>query len=81
MNIMMINETDYGGIETSISNGSLPLVFITLVISEPLMFGDEFIAGFLNQDYPKENLVICISARSNHSGILVLGTTCQSETD
>ena len=70
MNILTINAIDYGGIETSIYNGSLPLVFITLVISEPVMFEDEFIAGFLNQEYPKENLIICISTRSNNSGIL-----------
>ena len=31
---------------------------------------DEFIAGFLNQEYPKENIIICISTRSNNSGIL-----------
>ena len=70
MNIMRINATDYGGIETSMYDGLLPLVFITLVISEPIFFEDEFIAGFLNQEYPKENIIICISTRSNNSGIL-----------
>ena len=71
MNIMRMNATDYGGIETktSIYDGPLPLVFISLVISEPMMFEDEFIAGFLNQEYPKEKLIICISTRSNNSGI------------
>ena len=69
MNIMRINATDYGGIETSMYDGLLPLVFITLVISEPIFFEDEFIAGFLNQEYPKEKLIICISTRSNNSGI------------
>ena len=71
MNIMRMNATDYRGIETktSIYDGPLPLVFISLVISEPMMFEDEFIAGFLNQEHPKEKLIICISTRSNNSGI------------
>ena len=66
---MGINATYYGGVETSTYYGPLPLVFITLVISEPMMFEDEFIAGFLNQEYPKEKLIICINTRSNNSGI------------
>ena len=48
----------------------LPNVFVILAISEPLIFGYEFMEGLLKQEYPKENIILCICTKTNHSGIL-----------
>ena len=67
-NMMMTNTIeDHKWIEeTSVSNSFLPLIFVIIAISEPVMFEEEFIEGFLKQKYPKENLIICISTKSKH---------------
>ena len=66
MNTMGVNESK----DILPSNNTLPNVFVILVISEPLIFGYEFIDGLLKQEYPKENIIICISTRSsNHSSM------------
>ena len=66
MNTMGVNESK----DILPSNNTLPNVFVILVISEPLIFGYEFIDGLLKQEYPKENIIICMCTRSsNHAGI------------
>ena len=69
MNVMTTNKEDDESMEKPSSNTSLPLVFVILTIPEPEMFRDEFIEGFLKQEYPKNKLIICVSAPSVHSGI------------
>ena len=66
----MMNFEDNELKETSKTNSHLPLIFVALAISEPMMFIDEFIEGFLNQEYPKENIIICISTTSKKSGMI-----------
>ena len=46
---------------------SQSLVFVILVISQPVLFAEEFLRGFLEQDYPKQNMILCISTKSNYS--------------
>ena len=66
MNTMGVNESK----DILPSNNTLPNVFVILVISEPFIFGYEFMDGLLKQEYPKENIIICISTRSsNHSSM------------
>ena len=66
MNTMGVNESK----DILPSNNTLPNVFVILVISEPLIFGYEFIDGLLKQEYPKENIIICICTSSpNHSSM------------
>ena len=68
MNIMGLNESK--DVILSKNSNILPNVFVILAISEPLIFGYEFMDGLLKQEYPKENIIICICTRSlNHSGI------------
>ena len=69
MNIMAIQL--YESEEMSSKNANiLPNVFVILAISEPLIFGYEFMDGFLKQEYPKENIILCICTKTNPSGIL-----------
>ena len=68
MNMMNFEDNELK--ETSKTNSHLPLIFVALAISEPMMFIDEFIHGFLNQEYPKENIIICISTTSKKSGMI-----------
>ena len=69
MNTMGVNESK----DILPSNNTLPNVFVILVISEPLIFGYEFIDGLLKQEYPKENIIICIcTSSSNHSSMFRL---------
>ena len=65
MNTMGVNESK----DILPSNNTLPNVFVILVISEPLIFGYEFIDGLLKQEYPKENIILCICTKTNHSGM------------
>ena len=66
MNTMGVNESK----DILPSNNTLPNVFVILVISEPLIFGYEFMDGLLKQEYPKENIIICICTSSpNHSSM------------
>ena len=68
MNIMGLNESK--DVTLSRNSNILPNVFVILAISEPLIFGYEFLDGLLKQEYPKENIIICISTRSlNHSSM------------
>ena len=68
MNIMGLNESK--DVTLSRNSNILPNVFVILAISEQLIFGYEFLDGLLKQEYPKENIIICISARSsNHSSM------------
>ena len=71
MNVMTTNMEDDESLEKPSSNGSLPLVFVILTISEPEMFRDEFIEGFFKQEYPKDKLMICVCTPSDHSGTLI----------
>ena len=48
-------------------NDSHPLIFVILAISEPVLFAEEFLRGFLEQDYPKQNMILYISTKSNYS--------------
>ena len=50
----------------------LPNVFVILAISEPLIFGYEFMEGLLKQEYPKENIILCICTKTNHSGRFIV---------
>ena len=71
MNIMGLNESK--DIIPSKNPNILPNVFVILVISEPLIFGYEFMDGLLKQEYPKENIIICIcTSSSNHSSMFRL---------
>ena len=75
INMMMISVKKNQFIErTTLSNGYLPLIFVIITISKP-WFIDEFINGFLNQDYPRERLIICICTKSKYSGNNYLLTT------
>ena len=68
MNIMGLSESKY--IVPSKNSNVLPNVFVILVISEPFIFGYEFMDGLLKQEYPKENIIICICTSSpNHSSM------------
>ena len=62
------NKTDYilnlitkYPMKNSSLNKDVKTVFINLVIIQPFLFIDEFLDGFLNQNYPKENIILCIS--------------------
>ena len=50
----------------------LPNVFVILALSEPFIFGYEFMDGLLKQEYPKENIILCISTKTNHSGMYIV---------
>ena len=65
--MMTYKNEDHKGIEKSVSHSFLPFIFVIIAISEPVMFEEEFIDGFLKQKYPKENLIICISTNTKHS--------------
>ena len=62
------NKTDYIlNLITKYPMKNLPLnkddktIFINLVIMQPFLFIDEFLDGFLNQNYSRENIILCIS--------------------
>ena len=55
---------------------SQPLVFVILAITETVLFAEEFLRGFLEQDYPKQNMILCISTKSNYSGMYILNKFC-----
>ena len=67
MNLISTNVEISDLMETPRPNDSQPLVFVTLAISEPILFAEEFLRGFLEQDYPKQNMILCISSNSSYS--------------
>ena len=46
---------------------SVPIIFISLILSKPLIYFDEFLEGFLKQDYPKQNIILCISDETKNN--------------
>ena len=52
----------------------MPIIFIILVLSKPLLFFDEFLEGLLKQNYPKQNIILCISeeAKNNEETLKLL---------
>ena len=68
MNIMAIELKELEEMPSKNVN-ILPNVFVILALSEPLIFGYEFMDGLLKQEYPKENIILCISTKTNHSGM------------
>ena len=69
MNIMGIELYESNEMPSKKAADILPNVFLILAISEPLIFGNEFMEGLLKQDYPKENIIVCICTKKHHSGI------------
>ena len=45
----------------------MPIIFISLILSKPLLYFDEFLEGFLKQDYPKQNIILCISDETKNN--------------
>ena len=46
---------------------TMPILFISLVLSKYLLFFDEFLEGLLKQNYPKQNIILCISDEAKNS--------------
>ena len=46
---------------------TFPIIFISLVLSKDLLFFDEFLEGLLKQNYPKQNIILCISDEAKNS--------------
>ena len=72
MNIMSIELYDSTEMPSKQAN-ILPNVFVILAISEPLIFQYEFMEGLLKQEYPKENIILCLCTKTNNSGIFLHG--------
>ena len=71
MNIMAIELNELEEMPSKNAN-ILPNVFVILALSEPLIFGYEFMDGLLKQEYPKENIILCICTKTNHTGTFIV---------
>ena len=60
------------GSKKSRSTFSLPVIFINLVLTNPVIFAENFLHGLMSQDYHKRNIIICVSKESTNDANIVM---------